>query len=418
MVKIGVFADTHIGRCVPRAISELRRSAYRHAFVQAINIFLDEGIDYVVHAGDMFEKRSMTPEDSVFVKEEFQRLVDSIRKRYGKDVTIFTIRGNHDGAPSSNALDYIRHPLAEYLKVIGDDIQGDTQLLEDLCLIGIAYHPYIARIFCDLKPIIKEKFRCGGKKPKILMLHNFVEGYHQIPPGVPRHSLLTIGDLKGIGADIIVAGHYHKRLEPMNENGMVLLTPGATEAVDLSDEGPYGFYILEKKEFRFVEIKPLHEIRNLRVDSKGSVKPTSWFIERTLRGIRDYALSLQERSVEGVMRIILLGLTDEDQYNMEHRLFQEISKLNERSSKLLYVDLINRVEDVRQPISIPAFGGGVELAAKIIESIGDLAPDAMKIVDEVSIALDERASQKTGLLTGSDRASFVTRWIEIIDKME
>ncbi len=416
-MKIGIFADTHIGRCIPRSISELRRHAYRHAFTQAINVFIDEGVDYVVHAGDLFEKRSMTPEDSVFVKEELQRLVDSALERHGKNVRVFMIRGNHDGAPGSNALDYIRHPLAKYLKVVGDDAMEDDQNLEDIHLVGIAYHPYVARVFGDLKQTIKGKFRSGGKL-KLLMIHNFVEGYHQIPPGVPRHSFLTLGDLEGIGADVIVAGHYHKRVEPMDLNGTTLLTPGATEAVDLSDEGPYGVYILGNGNIRFIEIKPLHEIRNIKVDSKGAVKPASWFIDGALLKAKDYALDIQERHAQGVLRIILLGYTDNDPYKIEQSLAQEIQKLRESSPSLLFVDFVNRVEDVRQPASIPAFGGGIEFASRILEPFGSLASEAMKIVDETSIALDERASQKTGLLTSSDRAPFVTRWIEAIEKAE
>ncbi|MEM1552989.1 MAG: exonuclease SbcCD subunit D, partial [Candidatus Bathyarchaeia archaeon] len=67
MVKLGVFADTHVGRSIPNVISEHRRQAFRHAFSQAINIFIKERVEYVIHAGDLFEKRSMTPSDSLFV---------------------------------------------------------------------------------------------------------------------------------------------------------------------------------------------------------------------------------------------------------------------------------------------------------------------------------------------------------------
>ncbi|MEM3747998.1 MAG: metallophosphoesterase, partial [Thermoproteota archaeon] len=119
-MKIGVFADTHIGRNIPREVGELRRKAYRHAFTQAINIFVKEKVECVIHLGDLFEKRSMMSEDSVFVKEELQRLVNSIREEHGGEVSVFLIRGNHDGALDNNALDFVKHPLAKYLKVVGE----------------------------------------------------------------------------------------------------------------------------------------------------------------------------------------------------------------------------------------------------------------------------------------------------------
>jgi len=419
-MKIGVFADTHIGRCVPRAIGELRRQAYRHAFTQAVDVFIQEGIDYLIHAGDMFEKRSMTPEDSVFVKDELQRLVDSIRNAHGKDVVMFAVRGNHDGTPESNALDYIKHPLAKYLKIVGDGtLQGrdEAQFLDDLCIVGVAYHPYISRRFENVRSTVKSSF-AEKSGLKLLVIHNFIEGYHQIPPGVPPHSFLTTEMLRDLGADVVVAGHYHPRKEPRDEDGTILFTPGATEAVDLSDEGSYGVHILEGEEpIRFIPIMPLHEIHNIKVVPQEAVKPTSWFINKASREARAYASSVQAREVEGILRLVLIGLTDEDPYSIEQTLTPEFAKIRRASPRLLHVELVNRVDNIQQISVLPTLGGGEELALEILRPLGELAPDAMKIVEGVRMALDERASQTTGLLTGSDRAAFVSKWVDVLEKV-
>jgi len=252
-----------------------------------------------------------------------------------------------------------------------------------------------------------------------LVVHNFIEGYHQIPPGVPQHSFLTVKDFEDLEADMVIAGHYHTRKAPADENGTVLLTPGATEAVDLSDEGPYGVYILEGKgSIRFVPIKPLHEIRSIKVPSQEAVKSTKWFIDNALKEATAYASSLRMTGVEGVLRLVLLGLTDEDPYAIEQSLVSELARIREASPELLHVELVNRVENVRQPVVLPILGGGVEFAAEIVKPLGDLAQEATKIVEEVGLTLDEKASQKTGLLTGSDRTPFVTRWVGILEKME
>ncbi|MEM2962282.1 MAG: metallophosphoesterase [Candidatus Bathyarchaeia archaeon] len=415
--KIGVFSDTHIGRCIPRAVGELRRMAYKHSFTQAINIFIDEGVDCAIHAGDLFEKRSMTPEDSVFVKEELQRLVDSIHDRYGKDLEIFMVRGNHDGTYESNALDYVRHPLAGYLRVLGDNpLQGleEEHNFGGLKIAGMGYHPYISGRFREIKPLIRKAF-ARGDGLKLFIIHNFVEGYHPIPPGTPPHNLLAIGDLTGLGADIVVSGHYHGRLKPVTRDGMMILTPGATEAVDLSDEGPFGVYILEDGEARFRSINPLHEIRNVKVSSKGALKPPRWFIDKALEEVERYTSSLRERGVNGILRLVLTGLTDGDPYDIEDKLAPLLSEVREETPKLLHVDLVNRVEAVHHRVPLPALGGGLEYASEILKPLGSSAQEALKIVEEVGLALDERASQRTGLLTGSDRSTFVEKWIKILE---
>jgi DNA repair exonuclease SbcCD nuclease subunit len=418
--RIGVFSDTHIGRCIPRAVGELRRKAYRHAFTQAVNIFIDEGVDYVIHAGDLFEKRSMTPEDSVFVKEELQRLVDSIHDRNGKEVKIFAVRGNHDGTYENNALDYIRHPLAGYLVILGDNLlRGleEEHVYEGLNLAGLGYHPYISGRFQEVKPSIKRVFADKGGL-KIFIVHNFVEGYHPIPPGTPSHNLIALGELADLGADIIISGHYHGRLKPQTVDGAVILTPGATEAVDLSDEGPFGVYILEDGASRFKPVKPLHEIRNVKVSSRDAVKPSRWFMDRALKEAEAYASSLQGRGVKGILRLVLTGLTEDDPYDMERTLTSMLSEMAEGDPGILYVDLVNRVEAVHQRIPLPALGGGLEYASEILKPLGPSTAEALRIVEEVSLLLDERASQRTGLLTASDRSPFVERWIRILEGEE
>jgi len=421
-MKIGIFADTHVGRCIPRAIGELRRTAFRHAFTEAINIFIEEGIGCLIHAGDVFEKRSMTPKDSVFVKEELQRLVDSIHNEHEKDMMMFAVRGNHDGAPESNALDYIKHPLARYLKVIGDGIlQGkkEVQVHRGICIVGVAHHPYIFRKFQDIKPVLKEILATNESEMKLLVIHNFIQGYHQIPPGVPQHSFLTVEDFDDLDVDMVIAGHYHTKKDPADENGLTLLTPGATEAIDLSDEGPFGVYILEeKKSIRFIPIKPIHEIRNIRITSQEAVKPIRWFIDNASEEVNSYASSLQARGIGGVLRLILLGLTDGDPHRLEQPLMSEFDRIKEKSPNLLHVELVNRIENVHQPVILPTLGGGAEFAAEILKPLGNSTQEAMRIVEEVGITLDEKASQKTGLLTGSDRRPFVTRWVDLLEETE
>jgi DNA repair exonuclease SbcCD nuclease subunit len=416
-MKIGVFADTHVGRSIPREVGELRRNAYRHAFTQAINIFIEEKVECVIHAGDLFEKRSMASEDSVFVKEELQRLVNSVRGEHGGEVAVFLIRGNHDGAPDNNAIDFVKHPLAKYLKAVGEaTLRGEEEsyFFNGIRLVGLPYHPYMSHVFKNVKNVIQREFNREGEI-KILTIHSFIQGYHEIPPGVPPHNYLTVRDFDELGADLVLAGHYHEKVNPMESNKVLFLTPGATEAVDLSDEGPFGVYVLDGRKAKFIPIKPLHEIRNIKVDSKGAVKPHEWFIEQSVREIDTYYSDLQARSVDGILRLVLSGFTEDDPRNIDMSLRKEVTKRT-ASTRLLHVDLVNRVEDVKQKAVFSKLGGGLDYAMEILKPLGEMSEEAMKIVEELSITLDEKASQRTGLLTDSDRSRFVKRWVQILEK--
>jgi len=222
MVKIGVFADTHVGRSIPNIIAEHRRQAFRHAFTQAINIFIEEDVDLVVHAGDLFERRSMAP-DSLFVKEQLQRLVDS-----RGSVKIVMVRGNHDGTTEDSALNYVEHPLAKYLTVLGDKtLQGEPEVYQDgnLAIIGFGYTPYASEKLAEVKDAVELKYDSLKADYKIFLAHMYIEG-QEIPPNVPEYQVASLSLIKELGANFVIAGHHHKYLPLTEKSGTYLLTPG------------------------------------------------------------------------------------------------------------------------------------------------------------------------------------------------
>jgi hypothetical protein len=116
-----------------------------------------------------------------------------------------------------------------------------------------------------------------------------------------------------------------------------------------------------------------------------------------------------------MLRLVLSGYTENDPHNIDMSLRREIAKKTV-STRLLHVDLVNRVEDVRQRAVFSRLGSGLDYAMEILKSLGEMSDEAMKIVEELSITLDEKASQRTGLLTDSDRSRFVKRWVQILEK--
>lgn len=419
-MRIGVFSDTHVGRKLPLAIADLRREAYRHAFTQAIDAFIREDVDYVIHGGDLMERRSMKPEDALFVKEEFQRLIDHL----GPETRIFTVRGNHDGSLENNVLDYIRHPLAEYFKVLGDQtIQGreEKHSYRGMIVAGFGYHPFIGRKLEEAKKAAEASLRGDGIR--VFIIHNFVEGYHKIPPGTAQHSIIPLSILLSLPMDLLVCGHFHENLGLTKQGETLILTPGATEAINLADKGPFGIHILDidsrkKIQDRFVKVAPLHLIQNVLVDSQEATKPLQWYVEEILREAEAYTKRLEEASSEGILRVKAKGRTGEDRLDLDWMVDQSMRRLMKEHHVLLYYDLVNDLEEVGEVLHPPPISGRKEYLQEAFKPLGELATDAFGLVEEVDVALEEEGSQRTGLLTRSKRDEYVEKWLKLLDKLE
>ena len=418
MVKIGVFSDTHIGRTVPNVVAEYRRKAFRHAFKQAVDIFIEEGVEYVVHGGDVFERRSMTPGDTKFVKEEFQRLVDEL----GGEVKILVVRGNHDGTPENSALDYIEHPLAKYLKVIGNGaLKGEVGIYEDggIAAVGYGYTPFAAVKIGEVKKAIRKRFEDASAEHKIFIIHAFIEDHQDIPAGVPKYQIVPKKVVKNIGADLIVAGHHHQRVPLTIIDGVSVLTPGATEAVDLSDETIHGVTIIELGErfdYSFRPLTPLYRIKNAVVDSAGAVREPVWYMERALIAAREFSERLKAEGAEGLMRLAFKGVVKGDKFELEENIEKELRRLMKENSLLLHIILKNDLREVGTPLSVIETTSRSEFLSEVFKPLGEKKREAaLQLIDEVEFTLGEKASTKTGLLRDSDRRRFVERWIKILE---
>ena len=111
-MRFAVLADLHIGRSIPLAIAEHRRMAFERALTKAVDAIVSVGVDYVFICGDLFERRTLRPHMVEFTQRELFRLVKETEIKHRRSIRILVIRGNHDGRSQSDALDYIKHPLA------------------------------------------------------------------------------------------------------------------------------------------------------------------------------------------------------------------------------------------------------------------------------------------------------------------
>ncbi|MBN1683349.1 metallophosphoesterase family protein [Candidatus Bathyarchaeota archaeon] len=404
-MKFAVLADAHIGRSIPLAIAEHRRQAFENAFSKTINSIIKFNVEYVFICGDLFERRTLRPKMVQFVHDELYRLAIELEKNHGKKVKILVIRGNHDGRPESDTLDYLKHPLAEYLHLFSD---SDPIYADDkITVIGLNYHDKLERAYNEvIKPLIKEL-----KGLKIFLVHGFIASYNNVPP---YSSSLTLDDLSEANFDYIFTGHYHKMCSPRKlPSGGWVLTPGSLEIYDFAETPDKGYYIVDsnKQEFHWIPIEPYHLMKQVNIDGDKS-RPPSWYEEKIIEVIMDFINELRSTKKEGYLRIKVRGKLSEgwpSDINNEY-----ISELTQSEPNFLWFDIDTM--DLEIPKETQIIKKDIADISEYFLELGDFT----EVINEMHLktreTLEEEASTLTGLLTSTQRIPLIQDWLKFFEE--
>jgi len=404
-MRFAVLADAHIGRSIPLAIAEHRREAFSRSFMRAVDAIVEAGCDYVFICGDLFERRTLRPHLVQFAHDQLYRLAKKTEERHGKKVKILAIRGNHDGRPQSDTLDYIKHPLAGYLHVFEEDAEPYAD--KNLTVVGLNYYDRIDAAYKRLaEPTLKE-----ARGLKILMLHGFVQGYNPVPP---YSASLSLDDLSEAKPDYVFTGHYHRRCrEKRLPSGGWILTPGSLEMYDFGEKPEKGLYIVdhgEESRFTWVPIEPMYMMKRALVETERRQTPR-WFSERILEQGELFREELEKAGKPGYIRIRVRGLL-KDGFPGDVDL-DSVRDLVREDPRLLWVDVDTL------GVEMPLLAGTPERErvdiAEFFSSFGELAEDIREMHGKVREAIEESASPQTGLLTQSQRAPFVEEWVRRLE---
>jgi len=402
-MRFVVLADAHIGRSIPLAIAEHRRRAFSGAFTKAVDEIVEAGVDYVFFCGDLFERRTLRPDMVQFAHDELYRLARETEERHGKRVKILLVRGNHDGRPQSDTLDYIKHPLARYLHAFGDE--GIAYSDGVLHVVGLNYYDQVDRAF---ERLARPAFE-GSKGLRVLMLHGFVSGYNQVPP---YDSSLTLDQLASVDPAFVFAGHFHRRCPPRRlPNGGWVLTPGSLEMYDFAENPEKGFYIVEAgaegpPEFRWVPIEPMHVMRQAEVKTEDRESP-DWYGDRIKEAVEGFRAELEKRGKPGYLMVRVSGrLREGFPGDVDLRWVDELVGSD---PLLLWVDVDTL------GLEAPLTSGPPERemvdVAEFFSVFGGFAEEIREMHGRVRDTLEEEASLQTGLLTPSQRAALVEEWV-------
>ncbi|MEM2187969.1 MAG: hypothetical protein QXG35_01430, partial [Nitrososphaerota archaeon] len=282
---------------------------------------------------------------------------------------------------------------------------------------GFGYTPYASPRLMKAKDTLKDALSGAHAPHKIFLAHMFVEGQN-IPPGIPEYQVAPLSTIRDLGADIVVAGHNHERLL-RNSEQLLLLTPGATEAIDLSDEGPFGIHILDlgkKIECRFIQLKPLYNIKNAVIDSGSAAEQPKWFVEKAIEAVLAFSDELRSNGSSGIMRLVLRGLLDGNKFDVQSDLEGRLREEQKENPLLLHIEVDNLLDEVKAAqASLQEHMTRDEFLHEVFSILGgDKMAEALQLANEVLMELEEKASPQTGLLKESDRRSFIEKWLRLL----
>ncbi len=257
-------------------LAELVGNATRRAFVALVDLCLDERVDALLLAGDLYDGDQTSMKTARFLAEQVRRL-DSA------GVAVFIIRGNHD------ALSKITHELVfpESVKVFG----GRAEAVEARTTGGL---PVVIHGLSFAKPQAPESLLPKYKRPvegavNVGLLHTSLAG----APGHDPYAPCSVADLKATGFRYWALGHVHKR--SVIEGACTIVMPGMPQGRDINEAGPKSVSLVTIRDDGKIEIEErvtsLAQFERVAVDAtgigdwRGLAEAVSRALERARAGV-------------------------------------------------------------------------------------------------------------------------------------
>lgn len=253
-------ADLHLG-ATPYHDAERSKDFFRALHHVVVRYGVEAGVDFVVVAGDLFDKRNIEPRVLTQATVVFEELKAA-------NIPVFAIEGNHDRSGHSSQVTWLRF-LSDWgwLKLLEPEHREDGSIVlapwndeehhggyvdfEGMRIVGSKW--YGATTASVIAPLAEAIRQLPGDPYTLLMFHTGLEGYLDHYSGaVTHHQLLPF---KEAGVDYLALGHIHMRYD---EGGWIF-NPGSLES------GNVGEYVHERGAY-LVEVDlaaRTHQVRHV-----------------------------------------------------------------------------------------------------------------------------------------------------------
>ena len=192
-------------------------NATRQAFERTVDLCLEERVDALMIAGDLYDGNLRSMKTAVFFGTQMRRLT-------GAGIRIFVVRGNHDAESVIT-----KHlSLPDGVHVFSG--RGEARVVEgrDVVVHGISF----ARPRAPESLLPKFKAPVSGCV-NIGLLHTSLSGAE----GHDTYAPCSVADLIGHGFDYWCLGHVHKR-QVHARSPCAVVMPGIPQGRDINEAGP------------------------------------------------------------------------------------------------------------------------------------------------------------------------------------
>lgn len=217
-----IHLDSPLRSLAPRDphLAERIGVATRQAFSRTIDLCLEESVDALMIAGDLYDSGQTSIKTALFLAAQLQRLDK-------EGIRTFIVRGNHDAQSRITR----ELTLPESVKVFGG--RGEVVELErprgeiPVAVHGVSFAKPQApeSLVPKFRPTVADAFNIG-------LLHTSLGGSPNHDPYAP----CNLADLVATGFDYWCLGHIHKR-EVHSEKPFVVM-PGIPQGRHIDEDGP------------------------------------------------------------------------------------------------------------------------------------------------------------------------------------
>jgi DNA repair exonuclease SbcCD nuclease subunit len=229
-------ADLHLDspmiglKHLPEQIFKRIRESTFVALKKLINSALENKVDFVVLAGDLFDGEDRSLRAQSRLRAEMQRLEE-------KDIPVYIVHGNHDHLSGT----WVNLDMPNNVHVFSDDVEVKTFTTKTGNIVNIYGFSYSRRHIYDRK--IDDYFKQEGADFHIGILHGNEAGSKEHSNYAPFY----LKDLLDKQYDYWALGHIHKRTI-LSEQPPILY-PGNTQGRNKKETGLKGFYNVSLNEF-------------------------------------------------------------------------------------------------------------------------------------------------------------------------
>jgi DNA repair exonuclease SbcCD nuclease subunit len=270
-------------------LAELIGNATRRAFARTVELCLEERVQALLIAGDLYDGDQTSMKTARFLSEQMRRLCEA-------GVSVFVVRGNHD------ALSKITKELTppESVKVF----EGRAECIELDGNVPIAIHG-----LSFAKPQAPESL-LGKYKPAVSGAYNIGIMHTSLYSAVGHdlYAPCSVSDLQSTGFDYWALGHIHKRLAIEGKTSIVM--PGNPQGRDINEDGPKSVTLVTVGEDRSttIEERPTAIAQFERIEfNTSSVESWTDLIDETSSLLEDKRRQISAEHL--VARVSITGTT-------------------------------------------------------------------------------------------------------------